>query len=74
MKDIIVMCPTVERAKYEFDKFCHRFDSVIEKKKLYEVSLLTGQKIMFRGTTEGQRALLGTNANVITIDEFLILE
>lgn len=74
MKDIIVMCPTVKRARYEFDKFCHRFDSVIEKKKLYEVSLITGQKIIFRGETEGQRALLGTHADIITIDEFLILE
>lgn len=74
MKDIIVMCPTVKRARYEFDKFCHRFDSVIEKKKLYEVSLINGQKIMFRGETEGSRVLRGTYADVITIDEFLILK
>lgn len=70
MKDIIVTYPTVKRARYEFDRFCHLYDSIITSKKLYETTLANGQKIMFRGETEGQRVLLGTHANVITIDEF----
>lgn len=74
MNDIIVMCPTVKRARYEFDRFCHFYDSIITNKKLYETTLVNGQKIMFRGETEGQRAVLGTRADIITIDEFKLEE
>ncbi len=70
MKDTIVLCPTVRRAKFEFNRFCHFYDPIITKKKLYETTLVNGQKIMFRGETEGQRALRGTRADIITIDEF----
>lgn len=70
MQDIIVMCPTVERARIEFNRFCHFYDSIITKKKLCEVTLVNRQKIMFRGETEGQRVLRGTRADIISIDEF----
>ena len=70
MKDIIVMCPTVRRAKYEFDRFCRLYESIITKKEMYKVSLMNGRKIMFRGETEGQWAVLGTRADIVTIDEF----
>lgn len=72
MKDIIVMCPTVKRARYEFDQFCSFYESIITNKKLYETTLVNGQKIMFRGETEEQKVLRGTHADIITIDEFLI--
>ena len=71
MKDIIVMCPTVKRARYEFDRFCNFYDSIIQTRKLYETTLVNGQKIIFRGETEGQRVLRGTHADIITIDEFI---
>lgn len=64
------MCPTVKRARYEFDRFCRLYESIITNKKLYETTLANGQKIMFRGETEGQRALLGIHAEIIMIDEF----
>lgn len=70
MRDIIVMCPTVKRTRYEFDRFCRLYESIITNKKLYEATLVNGKKIMFRGETEGQRALLGTHAEIIMIDEF----
>lgn len=72
MKDIIVMCPTVKRARYEFNRFCHFYDSIITNKKWYEATLVNGQKIMFRGETEGQKALFGTHAEIVKIDEFLM--
>ena len=72
MKDIIVMCPTVKRARYEFDRFCNFYDSIIQTRKLYEAKLINGLKIIFRGETEGQRVLLGTHADIVTIDEFAL--
>ena len=70
MKDIIVMCPTLQRARYEFNQFCRFYDSLIDNKKLYKIKLKDGRLITFHGETEGQRVLLGTHADIINIDEF----
>lgn len=69
MKDIIVMCPTVRSARIEFDRFCYFYDPIIMNKKLYEITLVNRQKIMFRVDTGEQRVLLGTHSEIIMIDE-----
>lgn len=72
MKDIIVMCPTLMRAYKEFCSFCTKYNEIINKKKKYEVILIDGRRVMFKAETEGQRGLLGTHADIVTIDEFEI--
>ena len=34
------------------------------------MELLNGQKIYFKGETEGPRVLLGRRADIVTVDEF----
>lgn len=74
-KTIIVMLPTVNRAVYEWKAFLSRWSTIIKKanrSNLY-VELLSGQKIYFKGETEGQRTLLrGLRADIIRVDEFVM--
>ena len=70
MKNIIVMCPTVKRANYEFRSFCEKWIEIIDKVKSYEVTLIDGRKIMFRGETEGQKVIRGFHGDIISISEF----
>ncbi len=73
-KTIIIMSPTVNRAVYEWKAFLSRWSTIIKKANrtsLY-VELLNGQKIYFKGETEGQRALLGLFADIISADEFVM--
>lgn len=73
-KDIIIMSPTVDRAVYEWKLFLSRWSTIIKKAnrpRLY-VELLSGQKIYFKGETEGQRVLLGVSADITNIDEFIM--
>lgn len=75
-KTIIVMSPTVNRAVYEWKAFLSRWSPIIKKSnrpKLY-VELLSGHKIYFKGETEGQSVLLGLHADIIGIDEFIMLQ
>ena len=69
MKDIIVMCPTVERATKEFKKFCEKNDRYIEKAFKFQVTLINGVNIFFIGSTESLR---GKRANIINIDGFTL--
>lgn len=72
-KKIIIMCPTVQRAIFEWKAFLTRWATIIKKAnraRLY-IELLSGHEIYFKGETEGQRALLGLRADIVTIDEFL---
>ena len=73
-KTIIIMSPTVNRAVYEWKAFLSRWSMIIKKAnrtRLY-VELLSGHKIYFKGETEGQRALLGFCADIISVDEFVM--
>ena len=73
-KTIVIMSPTVNRAVYEWKAFLSRWSTIIKKANrtsLY-VELLNGQKIYFKGETEGQRALLGLSADIISADEFVM--
>lgn len=74
MSDVIVMCPTVQRASYEFEKFCKVYEEIIAKSRRnpYSVTLLNGRTFIFRGETEGVRAYRGYHADVINIDDFVI--
>ena len=68
------MSPTVNRAVYEWKAFLSRWSMIIKKAnrtRLY-VELLSGHKIYFKGETEGQRALLGFCADIISVDEFVM--
>lgn len=72
MKDIIVMCPTVAMAAQKCKEFLETNNEYVcrfNKSKLL-VGLAGGINIYFKGETEGQRALRGTHADVVTIDEF----
>ena len=73
-KTIVIMSPTVNRAVYEWKAFLSRWSTIIKKANrtsLY-VELLNGQKIYFKGETEGQRVLLGLFADIIRADEFVM--
>ena len=73
-KTIIIMSPTVNRAVYEWKAFLSKWSTIIKKANrisLY-VELLSGHKIYFKGETEGQRALLGLCADIISADEFVM--
>ena len=71
-KAIVIMSPTVNRAIYEWKAFLSRWSTIVKRANrpgLY-VELLSGQKIYFKGETEGQRALWGLHADIIAADEF----
>lgn len=70
MNDIIVMCPTVERAVMEYKNFLRNHPGLWGSPYKREVNLKNGERIFFKGETEGQWAVLGTRADIITIDEF----
>ena len=71
MKDIIVMCSTVNRANYEFREFLHNYKQYIEDFQLRKIKLKNGKCIFFKGETEGQQAILGLRGDIIWIDDFL---
>ena len=73
-KTIVIMSPTVKRAVYEWEAFLSKWSMIIKKTNranLY-VELLNGYKIYFKGETEGQRALRGLHADIISVDEFVM--
>lgn len=74
-KNIVVMSPTVNRAAYEWKAFLTRCPEAIKKANRNNlcIKLLSGQKIYFKSETEGQRALLGLNADIISAEEFVML-
>lgn len=73
-KTIVIMTPTVNRAVYEWKAFLSRWSTIIKKANRTRlcVELLSGHKIYFKGETEGQRALLGLHADIISVDEFVM--
>ncbi len=73
-KKIVIMSPTVNRAVYEWKAFLSRWSTIIKKANRTSlcIELLSGHKIYFKGETEGQRALLGLHADIISVDEFVI--
>lgn len=73
-KTIIIMSPTVNRAVHEWKAFLSKWSTIIKKANrtsLY-VELLSGHKIYFKAESEGQKALLGLYADIVSIDEFVI--
>ena len=71
-KTTVIMFPTVNRAVYEWKAFLSRWSTIIKKANrtnLY-IELLSGHKIYFKVETEGQRALFGLYADIISADEF----
>ena len=71
MKDIIVMCPTVDRANCEFKEFLHNYEQYIEKSQLRKIKLKNGKHIFFKGETEGEQAVRGFRGDILWIDDFL---
>lgn len=71
-KSMIIMCPTVERAKYEWGKYQRIFEPVIRRihKNPLMIELHTGEVFYFRGETEGQRAVRGYHSDVVSVDDF----
>ena len=70
---IIIMCPTLQRAEYEWREFCKVYESDIRESKRnpLTVKLMNGQTLFFRGETEGARAVRGYHASVVAIDDWL---
>ena len=68
------MSPTVNRAVYEWKAFLSKWSTIIKKanRTSLSIELLSGHKIYFKGETEGERALLGLRADIISIDEFVV--
>ena len=73
-KTIVIMSPTVNRAVYEWKAFLSRWSTIIKKANRTSlcIELLSGHKIYFKGETEGQIALLGLHADIVSIDEFVM--
>ena len=73
-KTIVIMSPTVDRAVYEWKAFLSRWSTIIKKANRTSlcVELLSGHKIYFKGENEGQRALIGLHADIISVDKFVI--
>ena len=73
--DKIVMCPTVMRAEYEWQKYCKMLEPVIKsaKKFPFSIELINGMKIIFRGETEGQKTVRGYRADICVIDDMAYL-
>lgn len=73
-KTIVIMLPTVNKAVYEWKAFLSRWSTIIKKanRRSLSVELLSGHKIYFKGETEGIRALLGFDADIIRVDEFVM--
>lgn len=73
-KNIIIMSPTVNRAIYEWKKFLSMWSTIVKKANRTNlcIELLSGHKIYFKGETEGQRALLGFYADIVSVDEFVM--
>ena len=73
-KTIVIMSPTVYRAIYEWKAFLQRWSTRIKKanRANLSVELLSGRMIYFKGETEGRRALLGLDADFISIDDFIM--
>ena len=68
------MSPTVYRAVYEWEAFLSRWSTIIKKanRRSLCIELLSGHKIYFKGETEGQRALRGLHADIISAVEFVM--
>lgn len=73
-KTIVVMSPTVNVATYAWKRLMSIYSPMIKKANRTNlcVELLSGHKIYFKGETEGQIALRGLNADIISVDEFVI--
>ena len=73
MKDIVVMNPTVTIATQRFKDFVRCNERLISAvyKTQRKVKLLNDRYIFFKGETEGENALLGLYADVISYAEFL---
>lgn len=72
-KAVIVMCPTVLNAVYGFEVALKSWPEVIEKanKSQRYVELFGGLRVYFKAETEGQRALRGFHADIISFDVFM---
>ena len=76
--DLVVMSPTIQRAVREFEAFVlllksSKWRTILkgtDRIRLY-VELLGGNRIYFKGETEGKGALIGLHSNIVSIDEFL---
>lgn len=73
-KTIVIMLPTFNRAVYEWKAFLSRWSTIVKKANRSSlcIELLNGQKIYFKGETEGWRALRGLRADIIRADEFIM--
>ena len=72
MKNIIVMCPTVEIATQKCKEFLNVNNACVYgfNKAQLLVRLVNGTNIYFKGETEGQRVLRGIHSDIVQIDEF----
>ena len=73
-KTVIILCPTVRRAVYEWERLAQLpFWMAISKSKLTLTSIF-GNTWKFVGETEGQRGLRGYHAEIISVDDLIKLD
>lgn len=70
MKETIIMCPTLERATYEWKQFCRRNNLIIDKANRNDLSVKfkDGERCIFKSSTQ---KLYGYHCDVIYIDDFI---
>ena len=68
------MCPTVEIATEKCKRFLEINRNYVYRfsKRDLMVGLTGGIYIYFRGKTQEQRAIIGTHAKIVNVDEFLM--
>lgn len=73
MKQLIVLCSTMEVAT-EVWRRAQQIPDVWVKAKRNPLSLtcINGVEYIFRARTEGQRAVKGYHANIISVDDFIL--
>lgn len=70
-KNVVIMAPTVNEATMAWREFLSRWSQIITKANRPELSitLISGQKLYFKGKTEGERALRGLCCDIVGLCE-----
>lgn len=69
---MVILCPTYQRATYEWERSLRRYGEWVEKANRHglEVRLKDGYVVVFVPESEEKRRLLGFRSDMIYVDEF----
>ncbi len=70
-KNIVIMAPTVNEATMAWREFVSRWSQIIAKanRPQLSITLISGQKLYFKGETEGERALRGLRCDIVGLEQ-----